>query len=166
MIEIIGIVFMVAITVAGIFLQFLGMPGNFAIFFGGVIAFAMTGWHEVTLLTILLLFGIVLAGEVIDFFLGAFLARKKGVSRAGMWGGIIGGVLGALVGLPFPVLGNIIGAFVGAFLGSVYLELVVKGKLQEALKAGSFVLVGRILSGSLKIGIGLGVSIYVIISII
>ena len=166
MIEISVIFLVIFLTLVGISLHIFGMPGNFVVLLGAILASFITGWEAIPLLTIMILSGIVVAGEVLDLILSSLLAKGGGASFAGIIGGIIGGFAGAIVGFPLPVVGNVAGAFAGAFLGSVLFEWFYRGELKKAFRAGSLVLLGRLISSPLKIGIGLGVGFYTIISLI
>lgn len=87
------------------------------------------GWITVGIMT-----GLAVLGEVIEFFAGAAGAAKQGASRRSivfsLIGGMAGSIGGAIVGFPVPVVGPVIaallggagGAFAGAYLGEKSIE--------------------------------------------
>lgn len=90
-------------------------------------------------LTLLFLAGMLLimvASFFIDNVASWLGAKKCGVSKYGLWGGLLGGVIGFLIN---PVLGIIIGPFTGAFLA----ELIFSGNgWGRALRVGVGTLMG------------------------
>ncbi|MFW6012788.1 MAG: DUF456 family protein [Candidatus Bipolaricaulota bacterium] len=144
----------------GLLLIPLGIPGTFLIVGSAAAYGALTGWGGVTPLAVLILLGLAVVGELLDFGLGMAGARKKGSSGWGMFGAFSGGIVGAFVGMPFPVVGNFVGAFVGAFLGALALEYIVTADLGRALQVGWGTFVARIFSSLLKISLGIGMLAY------
>jgi len=155
-----------ALTLLGLASLIFGLPGNFLVVGAAALAGALTAWNEFNLLLVLVLFLITLLGEALDFFLGALLARGERGGRASMVGAMVGGIAGGVMGLPLPVIGNVIGAFLGAFLGALAGELLTGGKLSEAIGIGFRVLFGRILSSGIKVGLGIGMAVYVSLKLV
>lgn len=106
----------------------------------------------VTWLTVAVLAGIAILGEVLEFGASAAGAAKQGASKRGvalsMLGAIVGSMLGLLVGTPVPVVGSFVmalvggaaGAFAGAYIGEGW-----KGQPEEhRLAVGRGAFTGRI----------------------
>lgn len=113
------------------------LPGNW-ILLGMAALFAWlaseTGGHGIGWMTVGIMAGLAVLGEVIEFFAGAAGAAKQGASRRSivfsLIGGMAGSIGGAIVGFPVPVIGPVIaallggagGAFAGAYLGEKSIE--------------------------------------------
>ena len=77
-----------------------GLPGTW------IIAAAALGYQllvpgTISMFTIVVVFGLAVIGEVLEFTLSAKYTRKYGGSRRASWGAIIGGMIGAFVGVAF-----------------------------------------------------------------
>lgn len=148
------------------FLTVLQLPGNWLI----VLLTALAAWlmpeetrFSISWLTLGIVFGLAVIGEVLEFAMGAALAKKQGASRRAvglsMLGGIAGAIFGAGGGSVVPVLGTLIGVLlggaVGAFLGA-YLGETWKGRREEqAIAVGRAVAIGRTLGvlGKMIVGV-------------
>lgn len=101
------------------------------------------------------LFGAAVLGEVVEFVLQAWGAKRYGSSSGGMWAGIAGAIVGALLGVSFLFgLGALIGALAGAWLGCYFIERLRGRPDREAALAARGALVGRFLGLVIKCGIG------------
>ncbi len=139
-----------------------GIPGNWIILLIAVIIAAVGGFQKISLGVLLLLLGLSLLAELLEFLIGYFGARIKGASRWASLSAIVFSIIGALlmVGLP-PVLGPLIGAFLGAFLGAFAVELWTRKKLQDAYQAGLAAMIGRI--GAMVSKVAVAVTMVVIV---
>ena len=138
------IVFIIILVVAMIAIPF-GIPGTFLIFLASLIYGVITDFSQLTQALIWVLLGIALFGELTEYFAGIFGAKKFGASRAGIMGAIIGGILGGIIGTGIlPLIGSVIGLLVGAFSGAFLMELAIKKKPAQALRAGWGTFTGRI----------------------
>lgn len=113
------------------------LPGNWLLL-GLVALFAWLASAEtgrgISWMTVGILAGLAVIGEVIEFFAGAAGAAKQGASKRSIFyslvGGMAGSIMGAMAGLPVPVIGSLIaallggslGAFAGAYLGEKSVE--------------------------------------------
>ncbi len=86
---------------------------------------------------------IVVVIQVLDNVLPAWLTKKSGGSRAGVWGSIFG----LIVGFFFGPIGIICGPFLGAIIG----ELLAGKEFEQALKSGGASFLGFIGSTILKL---------------
>src|SRR5437879_12359251 len=91
-------------SVAGLALVALGLPGLWLIFVA-VLAFGLlTGFHSIGFVTIGIMVGLALLGELLELWLGYRLARRhRGAARAG-WAPFPAGLPGPSVSLPLPRL--------------------------------------------------------------
>ena len=115
--------------------------------------------HWETLLTLVLL---AMAGELVEFFAGAYGAGKKGASRRAMIlavaGTMVGSIVGTAIGIPIPIVGPIIGALGGGVLGAfagAYLGESWKGREgSQRISVGKGAMIGRLLGTFGKLIIG------------
>ena len=154
------------------FLTVLQLPGNWLI----VILTAVAAWlmpeetrFAVSWLTVGIVFGLAVIGEVLELATGAVAAKKQGASRRAIWLALLGGFVGALFGAGggsvVPVLGTLIGilsggaggAFLGAYLGETW-----KGRNeQQAVAVGRAVAIGRTLGVLGKMIVGVVMMLFV-----
>ena len=99
------------LIVASLFV-YLGLGGNFIIIGLAAVHALATGFDPITWKLLLVLLGIALVGEGIEFVVGTFYLAKQGATKAGVVGAFIGGLLGA-------ALGNSVVPVVGAVSGSI-----------------------------------------------
>jgi uncharacterized protein YqgC (DUF456 family) len=139
-------------------LNILGLPGNW-----GVIALvgvwrwthpAMdAGWWF-----FILLLGLALAGELVEFFSQIWGGKRYGGTRSGNWGAFFGSIIGAVILAPFLLgLGALIGAIAGAYAGSLALELLSGRSMSQAMRAASGAMYGRVLGTVVKLGLGVAI---------
>lgn len=126
------------------------VPGSFIVWLGVIMhrlwmgADASVTWKIVILTGILTLFG-----QIVDFLMGIWGARKFGAS----WKGAVGAFVGAFVGffVPPPLFWLIVGPIAGAVVG----ELAAGRTFREGGKAGVGTVVGGIIAFALKFGISM-----------
>lgn len=108
------------------------------------------GW-----LFFLMLIGLAVFGEIVEYLAQGWGSKKYGSSTSGMWAGLIGALVGALAGMPLLFgLGALIGALVGAWIGCYLMERYRGRDDYEARQAAKGALVGRFLGIVVKCGIG------------
>jgi len=131
-----------------------GIPGAW-ILIGVAIAIDFLDWlwlpagapltfHPLTLAAAGLVAGV---GELLEFTLSAYGAKRFGASRAGMVGSIIGGFVGAVAGtvlVPVPVLGTLAGALAGTAAGAVVGELNHGRRIGETTGPATGAVIGRV----------------------
>jgi uncharacterized protein len=109
-------------------------------------------FHPVTIVAAGLVAGI---GELLEFMLSAFGAKRFGASRSGMVGSIIGGFVGAILGtvllVPLPVVGTLAGALLGTAAGAVVGEMRGGRKLGETARPALGAVLGRLLGTMAKL---------------
>jgi uncharacterized protein YqgC (DUF456 family) len=103
-------------------------------------------WQALSPATLIVLGILAVAVTVLDNVLPILTSRRKGASKAGIWGSVIGMVAGMLL---FPPFGMILGTFAGAVVG----ELIFNREKSVALKAGWGVFLGTLLGIGIKLGV-------------
>ncbi|MFQ6618707.1 MAG: DUF456 family protein [Fidelibacterota bacterium] len=165
--EIAGAIFFWLVVFIGILLIPLGIPGTFIITFDALIYGFFTGFEKITGQLILILLGISLLMEVVEFLMSGILSKKFGASKAGITGAIAGGITGAIIGTGFfPIIGSMIGAFAGAFIGAFAFEFLSIGDFQRAFKAGFGAFLGSIGGKFLKLTAAIAMAVIILFQII
>jgi uncharacterized protein len=144
----------------------LGLGGTFIILVAALAVAVASKFQTVPVTALLVMAGMVAAGEILELILGSLLARRSGSSKWGMAGAFVGGIVGVVPGTAvMPVLGSLIGSFVGAALGAILLEWWHRRRLDPALRAGWGAIIGRVASILIKMSIGLAMVVYLVIRI-
>jgi uncharacterized protein YqgC (DUF456 family) len=146
-----------AVMFLGLLMIPFGLPGTW------IIAAAALGYQilvpdSISMLTIAVVFGLAVIGEVLEFTLSAKYTRKYGGSRRASWGAIIGGMIGAFVGVPVPLVGPVLGAFAGAFIGAFLGEYSRGGEQGTAPRVATGALIGRAVAAAMKVAICVGMA--------
>jgi len=141
-------------AVVSFFGIFLGVPGQVVIAcIIGVLAWA-TGWERIGLIPVLLMLGISVSLEGVDYVAG-FLGAKSGGGTfvTGVFA-LLGSVLGASAAafVPIPVLNILFGSFLGGFAGASVYEYWRTRRTGASLRVGLYTVFGRVVSTLLKAG--------------
>jgi len=135
---------------------YLGLGGNFIVLGLAVVHALVTGFDPIGWRLLLVLLGIALLGELIEFVVGTFYVAKQGASKAGVVGAFLGGLLGAVLGNgAVPVIGAVLGSFAGAFGGAVLGEYLHRERMEPSLRVGGHAFIGRLLAILIKHALGL-----------
>ncbi len=103
---------------------------------------------------LLIILGVCTAAvTLLDFFLPVLASKRKGASKAGVWGSIIGMLAGMIF---FPPFGMIVGTLAGAVIG----ELIFSKHRENALRAGWGVFLGTMLGIALKLAVSGAIAFY------
>lgn len=103
----------------------------------------------------LLLIGMAVAGEVLEFGIQFLGARRYGATVQGNLGGVIGALAGAILCAPLLFgFGALLGAVAGAFLGCYTFERLHGRDNAAALVAARGALFGKVLGLAAKTGCG------------
>lgn len=164
--EILGIPILILLGIAGIAMVPFGLPGTFVVAASALVYNLITWSWIFSVKFVAILFGLAILGEILEWVVGAYSAKRFGASKWGIIGAIVGAIAGTIIGTPVPLVGNLIGMILGAFLGAFILEIFVKKDLQKAFKAGYGAFLGRIGAIILKTAIALSMFITIIISLI
>jgi uncharacterized protein len=151
----------------------LGIPGNWGI----MVVAGVTYWlvpkdylAHTPAVMVLVLLGLALVGEAIEFAAGALGVGKLGGSKRSaalaVVGSLVGAIAGMFVGLPIPIVGSLIasvllggvGALAGAALGERWVGKDWHGSLEVGFAAfwgkllGTF---GKVVCGAIMAGIAI-----------
>jgi len=158
---ILSFVIMVVSFLVGMSLLIIGLPGNWVLMTGMFLAIGVNPTVEITVATVIIFFSLCILGEVLEWGLILFGAKRYGVTKAGTLGGIVGGVLGAIGFSPlFPVIGTLAGGILGVVVGVLSVELARGKSRKEALKMGWGIFLTWLMSVATKIGIGFTIGVY------
>lgn len=123
------------------------VPGSLIVWIGVIVHKLWLGEASITWKMVIVAGVLTLIGQLADFFMGVWGARRFGAS----WQGALGAFVGAIVGffIPPPLFWLIVGPILGAVAG----ELVAGRTLRDGSKAGIGTVIGGILAFALKFGI-------------
>jgi uncharacterized protein len=143
----------------------IGLGGNFILLGAALLVAIITRFQAITLVALIVMLVVVVLGEIIESMLGSYMAYKFGATRYGMIGAFVGGILGAVAGTPIlPIIGSIAGSFIGAAIGAVLLEYYHQRKIDSSLPAGWGALLGKLASSVVKMCIGVGIAIHLVLA--
>lgn len=127
------------------------IPGSVIVWLGVLIHKLWLGDASVSWRIVIITAVLMLLGQLADFLLGIWGARRFGAS----WKGAVGAFLGAFVGffVPPPLFWLIVGPILGAIIG----ELLAGRSLKAGGRAGAGTVVGAIVAFGLKFGLSVGV---------
>jgi uncharacterized protein YqgC (DUF456 family) len=157
---------LIVVLVCGLVLNLLTLPGNWLMLAGVALYAWATHFVHVGLWSLVVLFVLAVAAEVLELAAAGAGAKKAGGSRWGSLGALIGGILGGifLTGLiPIPVLGTLVGILLGTFGGAMAGELLGGKNIERSAVIGVGAAKGRAYGTVLKIVFG---CVIVIISLI
>ena len=156
MVDILIYVFLCILAIGGIILTLFSFPGVWLVYIAIVILAFLGDFLIITPVILIILFFLSLLSTFIDNITVALGAKTMGGSKYGMVGAVIGLMLGSVMG---GIAGMLIGSFLGAVLGEY---LFSKKDANGSLKAGVGSFLGIVTSIVLKIGVCIGMIIYVL----
>ena len=139
-----------------LFLNIFSLPANWLIL-GFVVLwkYVYPDTASLDILFFVILTGLAILGEILEFALQVMKAKKYGSSSSGTFAGIVGAIVGAIVLAPlFFGLGALIGALIGAWIGCFIMEKAKGRPTKEACDAALGAMMGRFLGTVWKCGIG------------
>jgi uncharacterized protein len=146
-----GRLLFLAFEAALLFLNALGLPGNWLLLAFGVAYAALTHFARLGWVALAVMAALALVGEGLESVVGLVYAAKRGATRRGMLGAFAGGLAGAVLAAGvLPPVGALLGAFVGTFAGAFLLEYTAVRRHDAALRAGRAAFVGRLLASAIK----------------
>jgi len=154
------------VSVAGLFLNILGLPGLWLMIAAAGGFGLLTTWDNfVGWPSVGTLIALGLIAELAEFLAGAAGSKAAGGRKRGMVGAIIGALIGGLAFsfIPVPVVATIVGACFGAFLGAAILELTDKD-FRHALRVGMGAAKGRFIGIVIKSAIGVVMLLIILVA--
>lgn len=116
-----------AVSLAGLVVPVI--PGVPLAALGAVLAGWLTDFEKLGGTPLLVIVGLALLAQLLDFLGGLLGARYSGGSRAGMVGSVVGSLAGVIIAPPF-------GFLPGAFVGAVLFELLSRRSAEDAWRSG------------------------------
>jgi len=163
---ILAIVLLGVLTLAGLAMIPLGLPGLW-VMVGGILIYGwMTQFHSVGVATIAIVLALAFLGEIIENWIGFRYAKRYGGSKRAGWGALIGGLVGAMIGVPVAIIGSVIGAFLGSFLGAALFEYSYSRHAGVATRAGWGAVLGRVAGAAVKIALGFVIAIIGVVAML
>jgi uncharacterized protein YqgC (DUF456 family) len=130
-------VVLLLISLGGIFLTLLALPGLWVMIAAAIGYAWYTGGQYIGWWTIGIMIALAATAELIEFFGGSTGAKKAGGSRRAAWGALIGGILGAIIlTIPVPIIGTTIGLCIGVFVGALIGEMGVRRDADHLVRVG------------------------------
>ncbi|HUO08690.1 MAG TPA: DUF456 domain-containing protein [Phycisphaerae bacterium] len=143
------------LSLAGILLNILSLPGNWLIPLLALGLSWRTNWHHPTPAILAAIVAVLTLAELIELAGSLLGAKTFGASKSATWAAIAGAITGALIGSPLALLGGIVGAILGAFLAAWLTELIKQRPHKQALKSALGAALGRATGLFIKISFGL-----------
>ncbi len=154
----------IIVALSGLISHVFGFPGNFIILTGSILLGWYGGFKEITVTILLILLGLALFAELVEFVLGVLGAKKYKSSNKAIAGSIVFGIIGGILGIPFFFgIGAVIGAFLGAFFGAFLVEFVLEKNVDRAMKSGWGAFIGRLAGTFFKGAIGVAMIVITIV---
>jgi len=157
--EIINIIIYVLlgiVSLAGLVLVVINLPGIWLIYISTIILAVMDKFENITPLILVIVFLLCLLSTLSDNIAAALGAKKMGGSGWGIAGAIIGGLIGMLVG-------GIAGMFLGPLLGATIFEIIFAHKnATQGVKAGLGTFIGIIFSIIFRFSLSVAIIIFAI----
>ncbi len=147
----------IVVTVIGIGLTIIGLPGNWLIFFVALGYGYLEAFAYMNNTVLLILFGAVLAGELVEFIAGSLGAKKENATKTAILAAFIGGIAGGIIGTGImPGLGSIAGAVGGSFTAGYLAEYAATGNREKAGRVAKSIVVGQALGLIFKLATAIG----------
>ena len=129
------------------------LPGLPLVFLSILGYAALTGFRIITPAAVGWMLAATLAGMALEYGLGLAAARRRGASKAALWGAVLGGVIGALWLSP-------LGVFVGPLAGAMAGELLSGRPWRQAWSIGWTTVVGMWVGILVELVLGLAMAVY------
>ncbi len=121
------------------------------------------GFVLISMNEILVILGIMVLLEILEYALAGFAARYSGAEKRSAFLAIIGGLLGTIIlGSLFFILGAILGLFIGSYLGAYWGEKQAGKNIAVARKAALGALVGSLAAKVIKSSMTLIIGVWMI----
>ncbi|MDF2633557.1 MAG: hypothetical protein K0R78_431 [Pelosinus sp.] len=131
-------------VLGGVIMTVIGLPGNTLILLTGLAYGYYDHFENMDYAILVIVFGIYIVGEIIEFAAGLIGARKEKASRRAMLAPFIGTIVGGIWGTAlFPIIGSLLGALLGAFVATILAEYSKNKDLAQAKRVAKGVVKGQ-----------------------
>jgi len=158
-------ILLILISVAGLGLVAVTLPGLWVMTAAAAVYALMTREFSLGHRTLIALFLLSVAAEILELTAGGAAARKAGGGRRASLGALVGGIVGGIVGsFVLPLVLTLVGICIGAFIGAAALELLGGGETVHSFKVGWGAAKGRFFGVVLKMAIGVVMLLMILIA--
>ncbi|SFL79958.1 hypothetical protein SAMN04490355_101880 [Pelosinus propionicus DSM 13327] len=153
----------VLLILTGVVMTIIGLPGNVLILLTGLAYGYYDQFDRVDYAILVVVFGIFIIGEVIEFAAGMIGAKKEKASKRAMLAPFIGTIVGGIWGTALlPIIGSLLGALVGAFIVTILAEYSKTKDLTQAKKVAKSMAKGQVLGIIIKSATAISMAILLI----
>ena len=137
-------------------LNLFSLPANWMLVaLAGLWKYMLPASEQLSFNFFVLIIGLALIGEALEFGLQAVKAKKYGSSNPGLVAGLVGAVTGAVLCAPLLFgFGALLGALAGAWIGCYLMEILRGGTHEQAARAATGAMIGRFLGTVCKCAVG------------
>ena len=159
-------ILLLLISLGGLVLVAFTLPGLWVMTGASAIYALITHEKHLGAKSLITLFLVSLAAEVLELTLGGAAAKRAGGGRRAMIGGLIGGILGGifLTFIPIPIVSTIVGICLGSFLGAAAFELLGGEEAGHSLRVGWGAAKGRFQGIISKLVLGICMFLLILIA--
>jgi uncharacterized protein YqgC (DUF456 family) len=159
---IINIIF-ILILLGGVIMTIMGLPGNTVIMLTGLAYGFYDHFKTIDYAILVIVFGIFIIGEVIEFVAGLIGAKKEKASKRAMLAPFIGTIIGGIWGTAtLPIIGSLLGALLGVFVTTALAEYSKTKDITQAKRVAKSVVKGQIFSIFIKAATAVSMAIILV----
>jgi uncharacterized protein YqgC (DUF456 family) len=152
-------VILIVFLLLGMGMTLFTLPGNFLILLTAVGYGFFEGFGRFDGYFLLMLGGLFLFGEAVEFIAGMLGAKRQNASWRAIAAALVGGLAGAVFGSAVvPVLGTLAGAVAGAFALSYAAEYSKSGDSDKAARVARGAAVGLLVGTLFKLAVAVGMA--------
>lgn len=160
------VVFFLVLLIALVF-TLIGLPGNWLMMLAIAFTGLITKGDILSLRQCIILVGILLLGEIIEFVLPLLGARRYKPSSWAYGASIIGAIVGGIMGTALiPFIGGFIGAAVGVFFLTYLVESLQNRGKEEAQHIARSAMIGSLLGMTIKLSLAVGILCYIFVYLV
>ena len=149
--EILSLLLIITITAISAVTIWLNLPGSFIMLIFIFIWAWVGDFILISFPEILIILGLMLLLEVLEFVLSGLAAKYSGAEKRSAFLAIAGGILGTIVlGSLFFIVGAILGLLIGSYLGAYWGEYKAGKSTAEARRVAVGALMGSVAGKLLK----------------
>lgn len=160
------VVFFLVLLIALVF-TLIGLPGNWLMMLAIAITGLITKGNPLSLWQCIILVGILLLGEIIEFALPLLGARRYKPSSWAYGASIIGAIVGGIMGTAIiPLIGGFIGAALGVFFLTYFVESLQARRQEEAQYIARSAMIGSLVGMTIKFSLAVGILCYMFVYLV
>jgi uncharacterized protein YqgC (DUF456 family) len=138
-------------VLGGIVMTAIGLPGNTLILLTGLAYGYYDHFENIDYAILVIVFGIYIIGEIIEFVAGLMGAKKEKASKRAMLAPLIGTIVGGIWGTALlPIIGSLLGALLGAYAVTFLAEYSKTKDIAQAKRVAKGVVKGQVFGIMIK----------------